>query len=100
MGGKTMSKVSLRVLSALLVLGCGSVASAEPTKMRLGFSGSAGFVSAMVAKDKGFFDRRNLDVEMVFVTKGSIVVPSILGGSLEAGTMTSPSLIRGVEANM
>lgn len=95
-----MSKVSLRLLAALLMLGGGSVASAEPTKMRLGFSGSAGFVSAMVAKDQGFFEKRNLDVEMVFVTKGSIVVPSILGGSLEAGTMTSPSLIRGVEANM
>lgn len=95
-----MSKMSLSLLSALLVLGCSSAAAGPPTKMRLGFSGSAGFVSAMVAKDKGFFEKRNLDVEMVFVTKGSIVVPSILGGSLEAGTMTSPSLIRGVEANM
>jgi NitT/TauT family transport system substrate-binding protein len=95
-----MFKGSLRLVSALVMLGCGSVGAAEPTKMRLGFSGSAGFVSAMVAKDQGFFEKHNLDVEMVFVTKGSIIVPSILGGSLEAGTMTSPSLIRGVEANM
>lgn len=95
-----MSKIALHVLVPLLALVCGAAAAAEPTKMRLGFSGSAGFVSAMVAKDRGFFEKNNLDVEMVFVTKGSIVVPSILGGSLEAGTMTSPSLIRGVETNL
>lgn len=95
-----MSKNSLSMLLSLLMLCCGQAVAAEPTKMRLGFSGSAGFVSAMVAKDKGFFDKHNLDVEMVFLPKGSIVVPSILGGSLEAGTMTSPSLIRGVETGL
>ncbi len=95
-----MSRPSIGLLSAALLMAWGTIASANPVKMRLGFSGSAGFVSAMVAKDKGLFEKHNLDVEMVFVTKGSIVVPSILGGSLEAGTMTAPSLIRGIEADM
>lgn len=95
-----MSKLTLWFVSVLLMLAVGPVAATEPTKMRLGFSGSAGFVSAMVAKDQGFFEKHNLDVEMVFVTKGTIVVPSILGGSLEAGTMTAPSLIRGAANNL
>lgn len=96
-----MKNVLQRLTAALAMLVFCSAANAQqPTKMRLGFTGSAGFVSVMIAKDHGFFEKRGLDVEMVFMTKGSIIVPSILGGSLEAGTLTAPSLIRSVEAKM
>lgn len=98
---ETMKKILFCTLAILSALQFGTPAfAAEKTKMRLGFSGSAGFVSVMVAKDQGLFDKHGLDVEMKFMTKGSIIAPSILGGSLDAGSLTSPSLIRAVEAGM
>ena len=53
------------------------------TKVTVGIQVSPAMALMMVAKDKGFFDQENLDVELKEFTAGKFALQAFLGGSLD-----------------
>ena len=86
----------LSVLAALAA----PLAQAQATKMNIGFIPAGDWLPALVAKDKGFFEKRNLDVTLTKVAIISDIPAGILSGSLTMGASTATVLIDASEAGL
>ena len=75
-------------------------AGAQQTKIGLGYSPAADFVPAFVAKEKGFFEKRNLDVTLTRVQIASNVPSVLISGSLQIGMGTPPILLQAAEGGL
>lgn len=75
-------------------------ASAQTTKINLGYVPAGDWLPALVAKDKGFFDKRNLDVTLTKVAIISNIPSAILSGSLNVGVSTPTVLIDAADAGL
>ena len=87
------------VLFAALAAFSGASALAQ-TKINLGYTQANAFMAAFVAKDKGFFAKRGLDVNVQIVPQGSTIAGAMAGGSLQAGTLTPPAFLLAVEGGL
>jgi NitT/TauT family transport system substrate-binding protein len=76
------------------------LAHAQATKMNIGFIPAGDWLPALVAKDKGFFEKRNLDVTLTKVAIISDIPAGILSGSLTLGASTATVLIDASEAGL
>jgi NitT/TauT family transport system substrate-binding protein len=63
---------------------------AESPKIVLGYTSGNDFLAAFVAKDKGFFEKRGLDVALLRVANGSTIPAAMVGGSITVGCLTPP----------
>ncbi len=61
----------------------GSTANVTLKKVTIGFQPSPPMAILMVAKDKGFFEKQGLDVEMKQFTAGKFALAAFFGGSLD-----------------
>jgi len=77
-----------------------AAATAQPTKINVGYVPAGDWLPALVAKDKGFFEKRNLDVTLTKVAIISNVPPAIMSGSLTIGAATPTVLIDAAEAGL
>lgn len=75
-------------------------ASAQTTKINIGYVPAGDWLPALVAKDKGYFDKRNLDVNLTKVAIVSNIPPAILSGSLQVGASTPTVLIDAADAGL
>ncbi len=89
-----------RWLAALSALLLSTTLMAQPTKLNVGYVPAGDWVPALVAKDKGFFDKRGLDVTLTKVAIISNVPSAILSGSLHVGVSTPTVLIDAAEAGL
>lgn len=87
----------LGVVSTLLV---STSLMAQVTKINVGYVPAGDWLPALVAKDKGFFDKRALDVTLTKVAIISNVPSAILSGSLHVGVSTPTVLIDAAEAGL
>lgn len=74
------------VMSAVIVTGlsgCRSSSTSPSRHVTIGIQVSPAMALVMVAKDKGFFDREGLDVELKEFTAGKFALQAFLGGSLD-----------------
>ncbi|WP_342130866.1 ABC transporter substrate-binding protein [Hydrogenophaga sp. OTU3427] len=95
-----MFKPLIRLFAALAVtLGAIGV-SAQTTKLNVGYVPAGDWLPALVAKDKGLFDKRNLDVTLTKVAIISNVPSAILSGSLHLGVSTPTVLIDAADAGL
>jgi NitT/TauT family transport system substrate-binding protein len=91
----------LAALAAFAVFAIGAApAHAQATKVALGYIPVSDWLPAFVAKEKGMFDKRGLDVTMTKIAIISNIPPALMAGSLNIGTSTAPVLIDGVEAGL
>ena len=58
-------------------------AAAAPTKLRVGVLKIGGQTNAWLAQEQGFFKKRDLDVDLIFIRSGSEGVAAMQGGSLD-----------------
>jgi NitT/TauT family transport system substrate-binding protein len=86
------------LLAALLLAGAGP-AHAQ-TKIVLGYTPANAFLPAFVAKDKGFFAKRGLDVSLQTVPQGSTIAGAMAGGTVQVGTLTPPAYLLSVEGGI
>jgi NitT/TauT family transport system substrate-binding protein len=70
------------------------------TRIVLGYTPANAFMPAFVAKDKGFFAKRGLDVTLQTVPQGSTIAGAMAGGSMQAGTLTAPAYLLSVEGGI
>tara|TARA_R110000851_G_scaffold327394_1_gene496927 strand:+ start:103395 stop:104303 length:909 start_codon:yes stop_codon:yes gene_type:complete len=85
-------KSLLRLVAILTVALTTSVANAQ-TKVAIGYPPAADWLPAMVAKEKGYFDSRGLDVELNKIAIVSNIPAALMSGSLNIGATTPTALI-------
>jgi NitT/TauT family transport system substrate-binding protein len=85
------------LLAALAAL---ALPAAAQTKIVLGYTPANAFLPAFVAKDKGFFAKRGLDVTLQTVPQGSTIAGAMAGGTVQAGTLTPPAFLLAVEGGI
>lgn len=84
------------VLAASL---CGGDALALD-KIVIGYTAVGGNVPVYIAKDEGFFAKRGLDVDLLLVSGGSVLVPSLMANSIQIGTLPTPTLIQAADGGI
>jgi NitT/TauT family transport system substrate-binding protein len=77
-----------------------SLHAAAQTKLVVGYTPANAFMPAFVAKDKGFFAKRGLDVTLQTVPQGSTIAAAMAGGSMQVGTLTAPVYLLSVEGGI
>jgi len=77
-----------------------AAAASAQTKIVLAYTPANAFLPAFVAKDKGFFAKRGLDVTLQTVPQGSTIAGAMAGGSVQAGTLTPPAYLLAVEGGI
>lgn len=89
-----------KLLAVLSFAVTATYASAQTTKINIGYVPAGDWLPALVAKDKGYFDKRNLDVNLTKVAIVSNIPPAILSGSLQVGASTPTVLIDAADAGL
>src|SRR5687768_938372 len=92
-----MHRLGRKLLAAIAMLGATSVAAGAQTKIAIGYTGANAFLAAFVAKDQGFFAKRNLDVTLQRIPVGPSIPGALLANSLQVGTLTAAILLQAVE---
>ena len=89
----------IRTILALALTASALSVSAQ-TKLVLGYTPANAFMPAFVAKDKGFFAKRGLDVTLQTVPQGSTIAGAMAGGTMQVGTLTAPVYLLSVEGGI
>jgi NitT/TauT family transport system substrate-binding protein len=91
-----MTKWGRTVIAAAVLVALVAPARAE-TKITIGYTGANTFVPAFVAKDKGFFAKRGLDVTLQRIPVGPSIPGALIANSLQVGTLTAPIFLQANE---
>ena len=90
MRGLTRRALALGLAAA--GLGLGTAPAGAQTKINVGYTATLGFNAAFIAKDRGFFARRGLDVDLTLIALNSNIPAALTGGSVQIGGPT-PSVM-------
>ncbi len=86
-----------RILGGLAVLGLMTLASPAVQaqgKVNVGYVTASDFLPLLVAKEKGFFEKRGLDVEPKRIPIITNIPPALVSGDLQIGSATMPLLLQ------
>lgn len=85
---------SLLRLAVIVAIVCGGAVDAMAQKIQVGYTAVADYFPLFVAKEEGYFAKRNLDVEPVLVALNSTIPQALLTNSLQVGGPTPPVLLQ------
>ena len=88
-----------KALLALSLLAAAGAVNAQ-TKLNVGYVPAGDWAPSFIAKDKGFFEKRKLDVTLTRVALVPNIPPSIVAGSLDIGISTPTVLFDAVEGGI
>ncbi|MCJ0761601.1 ABC transporter substrate-binding protein [Variovorax terrae] len=88
----------LRTL-ALAVSLLGGAALAQ-TKITLGYTAVPDFAAAFIAKERGFFEKRGLDVQLQLITLTSNVPPALVSNSVQIGGTTPAVFLQAADSGL
>jgi NitT/TauT family transport system substrate-binding protein len=86
-------------LATIAVLACGAPARAQ-TKLVIGYTSLGDVGANFVAKEEGFFAKRNLDVQLKALRGGSVIVPGLVVGEVQIGTLAPPVFLQAVDGGI
>lgn len=89
----------LATLAAIAVSAIASNATAQ-TKVAVGYTAAGDFTPVFVAKEKGYFEKRGLDVTLTRIALASTVPAALMANSVQIGTGTGPGLLQAVEGGL
>src|SRR5512138_1887604 len=78
--------VSLFLVLLALTFGAVTAQGAEPKKLKVGYLPTSGHLLYFVAKEKGYFQKEGLDVELARFTNSGEGLTAIKTGKLDAGS--------------
>lgn len=87
-----------RTLTLTLALICGAAQAAD--KLVIGYTMVPDFAAAFIAKERGFFEKRQLDVELQLITLTSNVPAATLSNSVQIGGTTPPVMLQAVDGGL
>jgi aliphatic sulfonates family ABC transporter substrate-binding protein len=73
----------IAALALLIILAAWESAAAAEVKVAIGMAGGINQVPSLVAKEKGFFKKQGLDVDVRALPRGSIAIDAVSSGSLQ-----------------
>ena len=87
--------------TGLLTVGllCNSSAHAQG-KLVVGYSTAPDFAAAFIAKERGYFEKHKLDVELKFITLTSNMPAALVSGSVQIGGSTPPVFLQAVDGGL
>lgn len=83
--------------SLMLLLWVGAAMAQRPATVRVGTIPIIDTLPFFVARDKGYFEAEGIKVEPVPMAAGAVIIPALVGGSLEVGFGSTVSTILAVE---
>ena len=89
-----MVRFSKVMLSTIAALGLMASSAFAEGKINVGYVTATDFVPLLVAKDKGFFDKQQLDVEPKRIPIITNIPASLISGDLHMGASTMPLLLQ------
>jgi len=87
-------------LAAVLLAALASGATAAPTKITLGVTTASEFAPCFIAKERGFFEKRGLDVEIQIITLNSNIPTALQADSIQIGGPTASTLLQAVDGGL
>jgi NitT/TauT family transport system substrate-binding protein len=81
-------KIFTLLLATALLASCAGQAQAPASPLRVAYTQWWGDYTIIIAKEKGFFAKYNVNVEPVFYEVFSRALPAIASGEIDAGTFT------------
>jgi NitT/TauT family transport system substrate-binding protein len=90
----------LKTLTTLIISALVATGALAQTKVNIGYSPAADFTPAFAAKDKGFFEKRGLDVTLTRIPLASNIPAAIVSDSLQIGMGTGSMLVQTAEAGL
>jgi NitT/TauT family transport system substrate-binding protein len=91
---------SLFVAGSLLLVGAGGHAFAEPAKVAIGYPTATDFLAVFVAKEKGCFEKHNIDATATRIPVVTNIPPALVSGSIQIGMTTAPVLLQAVDGGL
>jgi len=85
--------------AALTLLLSGGTAHAQK-KIIIGYTAVPDFAAAFIAKERGFFEKRKLNVELQLITLTSSIPPAVMSDSIQIGGTTPPVLLQAVDSGL
>ena len=70
------------------------------TKVAIGYTSLSDVGSNFVAKDQNFFAKHDLDVELKALRGGSVIVPGLVVGEIQIGTLAPPVFLQAVDGGI
>ena len=88
--------------SVLLAIGVAPLPAASETltKLNLGVGVGSDFITAFVAKDEGFFEKRGLDVTVSTVVNSALMPAALVGGTVDIAILTGPNIVLANEGGL
>ncbi len=77
-----------------LILSLSATPAAADTKVTVGYTNVIDYLGRFVAKDEGLFTKHGLDVTLQPLQNGGAITPGLLGGALQIGAITAPTVIQ------
>jgi NitT/TauT family transport system substrate-binding protein len=87
------------MLAAIVVLACGARADPQ-TRLVIGYTSLGDVGANFVAKEQGFFAAHDLDVELKALRGGSVIVPGLVVGEIQIGTLAPPVFLQAVDGGI
>lgn len=75
-------------------------AAIAQTKIKIGYTAAGDFLPVFVAKEKGYFDKRGLDVTLTRIALASTIPAALMANSVQIGTGTGPGLLQAAEGGL
>jgi NitT/TauT family transport system substrate-binding protein len=89
--GEFMTRLATKLIGLLGLLAAGS-ATAQTSKLAIGYSGASEFLPAFVAKDSGIFEKHGIDATLTNIPISSTIPAALMSGNLDIG-ISSPTAI-------
>ncbi len=70
------------------------------TKIVIGYTSLSDVGSNFIAKDQNFFAKHDLDVELKALRGGSVIVPGLVVGEIQIGTLAPPVFLQAVDSGI
>jgi len=70
------------------------------TKIVIGYTSLSDVGSNFIAKDQNFFTKHDLDVELKALRGGSVIVPGLVVGEIQIGTLAPPVFLQAVDSGI
>lgn len=91
---------NILTLATAAVIGLSAAARAEPAKVAFGYPPATDFLSVYVAKEKGIFEKHNIDATLTKIPVVNNIPSAVVSGSIQIGMTTVPTLLQAVDGGL
>jgi NitT/TauT family transport system substrate-binding protein len=85
------------LVGLLSIVAFATPAQAQLARVNIGYVTASDFLPAMIARERGFFERHGIDATLTRVALAPNVMGALISGDLQIGMSTGPILVQAVE---